>query len=85
MAVEPARSPHGAQEGGHDAERYAPLPAPALAVPVEYSGRRSILVAAKRKIAAYEGVARALTQLSSPAGWRVEVLPGWWALGEYWT
>ena len=78
----PARSQQGAQEGGlvrDDTERHAPLPPPSLAVPVGYSGRRSILVAAKRKIAAYEGVARALTQLNSPAGWRVEVLP--WVVG----
>ena len=50
-----------------------------LAVPVEYSGRRSILVAAKRKVATCEGFARALAQLNSPAGWRVEVLP--WVVG----
>ena len=55
IAAGPARRPHGAREGGlvrHDAKRHALLPAPALALPVEYSGRRSILVAAKRKSAA---------------------------------
>ena len=61
-----------------DAERHAPLPAPALALPVEYSGRRSILEATERKVAAYEGLARVLTQLNSPAGWQ-EVLP--WVMG----
>ena len=58
---------------------HTPPPAPALAVPMEYSGRRSILVAAERKVAAYEGLARALLQLNSQTGWRVEVLP--WVVG----
>ncbi len=57
----------------------APLSAPALAIPAEYSGRRSILVAAERKVTAYEGLAHALMQLNSQAGWRVEVLP--WVVG----
>jgi len=77
----PARNPHGAQAGGlvnNDID-HAPLPAPALAIPVEYSGRRSILMAAERKVAAYAGLACALMEPSSQAGWRVEVLP--WVVG----
>ena len=34
---------------------------------------------AERKVAAYDGLARALTQLNSQGRWRVEVLP--WVLG----
>ena len=77
-AARPARNPHGAQAGGL-VDGDAPLSAPALAIPAEYSGRRSILVAAERKVTAYEGLAHALMQLNSQAGWRVEVLP--WVVG----
>ena len=40
-AAGPARNPHGAQAGGL-VDGDAPLSAPALAIPAEYSGRRSV-------------------------------------------
>ena len=53
--------------------------APTLAGPVEYSGRRSVLVAAERKVVRYDDLARAIAQIRSPARWQVDVLP--WVVG----